>query len=57
MANYAITDYSTGRQNSVSACTALIEIYLETIDDSKTIYACGVVTVGGEFEGYVIHKA
>jgi hypothetical protein len=57
MANYAITDYTTSRQNSVAACTALIEAYLETVDDTKTVIACGVIAIGGEYEGYVIHKA
>ena len=57
MANYAITDYVTDRQNSVTNATAAIETYLETVDDAKTIYACQVIAVGGEYVGYVIHKA
>jgi hypothetical protein len=57
MANYAITDYVTDRQNTVLKATAAIETYLETVDDAKTIYACQVIAVGGEYVGYVIHKA
>jgi hypothetical protein len=57
MANYAITDYVTPRQNLPENATALLETYIETVDDSKTIIACGVLATGGEYIGYVLHKA
>lgn len=60
MANYAVTDYSTGEKDSVEEATAALEAYLETIDTTKTIYAMGVVALGRDRQkcvGYVLHIA
>lgn len=57
MANYLITDYDTGVLASVSLVTAALETYLETIDDTSTIYGMEIIKAGtGGFIGYVIHK-
>lgn len=57
MANYAIIDYTTPLQFTVSDATALIEVYLETIDNTKTLHAVNVLKQGEGFVGYVIHNA
>lgn len=57
MANYAITDYTTGPTSMVNAL-ALLETYLETIDTTKTIYLVSVVHLGGDSViGAVLHAA
>ena len=56
MANYAITDHVTVTKSSIEGVTALLETYLETVDDSKTIHKIDIVqTNGGSYIGYVLH--
>jgi hypothetical protein len=57
MANYAVIDYATDRQNTVAKALAIMETYLETIDSTTNeVIEMGVVPVGGEFIGWIIHK-
>lgn len=57
MANYAVTDYVTDPQNTAAKVAALLETYVETVDDSKTILAMGILAQGNQFVGYCLHKA
>lgn len=56
MANYAVVDYVTPKQNSPAKVAALLETYLETIDSTtNAVIDMGIESVGGEFYGWVIH--
>ena len=54
MVNYAITTHETVL-DSVQNVLALLETYLETIDNTKTIYLLELVPYGGSWKGVVIH--
>ncbi len=57
MANYAITDHAT-IPGTIEEVLALLETYLETIDDAKTIYLLDIKMLGSaKFQGVVIHSA
>jgi len=59
MTNYSVTDWDSGRQVSVAGAIAAMETYLETVTDSKTIRAWGLVPVnnGKYFVAWVVHDA
>jgi hypothetical protein len=57
MPNYAITDYCSAPQNTAANAAALLETYLETIDNTKTIYSIGIIAQGNQFVAYCIHLA
>lgn len=56
MVNYAVTDYITNI-GSLREALADLETYLETVDNTKTIYLVDVKRVGGGYQGIVIHLA
>lgn len=57
MANYAVTDFTTGPATLVVVLAAL-ETYLETVDNSKTIFDVTVAHIGGDmFVASVLHAA
>lgn len=56
MANYAVIDWTTEKQNTVAKVAALMETYLETIDSTtNAVLSMGILPVGGEYVGYIIH--
>jgi hypothetical protein len=57
MANYAVTDYNTGKVGSISAALAALETKLETIDNSKTIRYIDVKSDGADWQGVLIYDA
>jgi len=48
MANYDVSDF-TETADSLTACLALVEAKLDTIDDSKTIRLLEIHKVGNKF--------
>jgi hypothetical protein len=57
MANYAVTDYVSA-VGTLAEVMALVETYLETLADSKTIRMEGIVKHGNStFQAYLIHDA
>ena len=57
MANYAVTDFTTGPATLVVVLAAL-ETYLETVTDSKAIRNITVAHIGGDmFVASVLHDA
>jgi hypothetical protein len=57
MANYAVTDYVSA-VGTLAAVMALVETYLETLADTKTIRMEGVIKHGNStFQAYLIHDA
>ena len=55
MTNYAVTDWST--HGSVEEVLAAMEIQLETVDNTKTIFLANVVKQGNEFVGVLLYAA
>jgi hypothetical protein len=57
MVNFSVNDWVSDPGSPV-VVAASIETYLETVDNSKTIYLCQVVQLGSAlFQGVVIHTA
>lgn len=57
MANFAITDYVTDA-GTVEEVMALLETYIETLTDDKTLHYVDIIQLGSAlFQGVVLHKA
>ena len=56
MVNYAITTHETSL-DSVQNVLKALEVYLETVDNTKTIYLLEILDFGGNFKGVVVHAA
>ena len=57
MANFAVTDHVT-IADTVDAVAALLETYIETVDDAKTLrYIDVILQSDGNYKGFVIHDA
>ena len=57
MANYAVTDWVSAVGSAV-AVAALMETYLETVDDSKTLHSIDVIRIGSDnCQAIIIHEA
>jgi len=57
MANYAVTDWVSAVAPLVEVA-ALVETYLETVDDSKTIILAEVLKIGSDnAQAIIIHNA
>lgn len=54
MANYAVTT-TTYTMQSLSAVLGAMETYIETIDDTKTIYVYGVYRESDMYVGAIVH--
>lgn len=55
MANYNVTTFNT----SVSPLKKVVddmETYIETVDDTKDIISSGVIPVGDNAQGFIIHE-
>ena len=58
MANYALTRYQTGAEDSVEDALSALETQLETVDDTKTIRGLGISMTGRDREqciGWVLY--
>jgi|TARA_Y100000296_G_scaffold80058_1_gene104906 hypothetical protein len=55
MASIAATDVST-KKGTLEVVIAEMEVLLEAIDDSKTLFVCDIYHIGGNrFQGAIIH--
>jgi hypothetical protein len=50
MPNFAVTKYSSGKQDSVDDALAALKTQIETVDDTKTLRYIGVVGTGRDRE-------
>ena len=60
MANYSVTRYDTGVQQSVQAALVLLEAKIETVDTTKTIRGVGITMTGRDREqciGWVVYDS
>ena len=58
MANYILTLYQTGAEDSVEDALSALETQLETVDDTKTIRGLGISMTGRDREqciGWVLY--
>ena len=59
MANYAVTDLTTASCKSIEEAMAALEVLMETIDNTKTIYYVDLIEQpnAGRYMGVIIHQA
>jgi hypothetical protein len=59
MASYVLTRYTTEEMDSIDDAAEALETKLETVEDSKTIHAIGIVPLNRDRQrcvGYVIYN-
>jgi len=58
MAAYAVTDLTTAA-DSIEAVMAALEVLMETITDTKTIYYVDIIELPNarKYQGVIIHEA